>query len=257
MAVSLASLKRKRDIKPPRAMIYGTHGVGKTTLGANAPSPVFIQLEDGLTTDTPTFGLMANFTEVMEAIGELYSQEHEFLTVVFDTIDWLEPLIWAEACARNNWASIEDAGFGKGYLAASTVWREFLDGTNALRNERNMTVLLLAHAEVKRFDSPDTDPYDRYQPKLHRLASALVQENVDTILFATRLISTVKIDAKDKNSRVRGVGGGQRVLYTEERPAYIAKNRDDMPQQILLPDNAAGAWSTLAGHFAFFNVAQG
>lgn len=257
MAVSLASLVRKRAVKPPRAVIYGTHGVGKTTLAASAPAPIFIQLEDGLTSDTPTFGILTSFEDVMGAIGELYSQEHEFQTVVFDTIDWLEPIIWAEACKRGGWASIEDAGYGKGYLAASTVWREFLDGTNALRNERNMTVILLAHAEIKRFDSPDSDPYDRYQPKLHRLASALVQENVDTILFATRLIATKKLDEKDKTSRVRGVGGGQRVLYTEERPAYIAKNRDDMPQQILLPDSGPAAWAALAAHFAFFNVAQG
>jgi hypothetical protein len=254
MAISLASLRRSNVVKPMRSLIYGTHGVGKTTLAANAPNPVFIQTEDGLMTDTPTFGLLRSYEEVSEAMGSLYTEDHDFSTVVLDTLDWLEPLIWAEACKRGNWSTIEDAGYGKGYLAASTVWREFLDGTNALRDEKGMTVILLAHADIKRFESPETEPFDRYTPKLHKLGSALVQENVDCIFFANRMVTTVKIDPKDKNSRVRGVGGGQRVLYTEERPAYLAKNRYSMPSQILLPDNAEGAWSSLAQEVPFFNL---
>ena len=47
-----------------------------------------------------------------------------------------------------------------------------------------MTVILVGHAEIKRFDSPETEPYDRYQPKLHAPASALIQERMDAVLFA-------------------------------------------------------------------------
>ena len=252
MAISLGSLKRANAIKPMRALIYGTHGVGKTTLAANAPDPVFIQTEDGLMTDTPTFGLLRSYAEVSEAIGSLYTEDHSFGTLVVDSLDWLEPLVFAEACARNGWSAIEDAGYGKGYLAASTVWREFLDGTNALRDEKGMTIILLAHSEIKRFEAPDMDAYDKYTPKLHKLGSALVQENVDCIFFANHLVSTVKIDSKDKNSRVRGVGGDQRVIYTQQRPAYLAKNRYSMPHQILLPDNGAGAWAAVAQHVPFY-----
>jgi hypothetical protein len=248
VAISMASLVRKRQHKPARSMIYGTHGVGKTTLAADAPNPVFIKTEDGLMDDTPNFGLFTTWAEVSEAIATLYSEEHDFQTVVVDTLDWLEPIIWREACQRGGWASIEDAGFGKGYIAASDVWREFLDGMNALRDDKGMQVILLAHSEIKRFDSPEIDPYDRYQPKLHRLGSALVQENVDNVFFFTRLVSTVKLDAKDKNSKVRGVGGGQRVIYTEERPAYLGKNRYSMPPQILIPDDRSSAWSAVGDY---------
>jgi hypothetical protein len=252
MAISLSSLKRATAVKPMRALIYGTHGVGKTTLAANAPSPVFIQTEDGLMTDTATFGLMRAYSEVSEAMGSLYTEDHDFKTVVLDSLDWLEPLVWAEACARNGWNTVEDAGYGKGYLAASTVWHEFLDGMNALRDEKEMTVIFLAHADIRRFESPDSDPYHEYTPKLHKFGSALVQENVDCIFFANHLISTVKVDPKDKNSRVRGVGGDQRVIYTSKRPAYLAKNRYSMPHQILLPDKGPEAWDALVQHIPFY-----
>jgi hypothetical protein len=256
MAISMASLRRGSENKPPRIMLYGPHGVGKTSLAASAPNPVFIQTEDGLAeNDVPTFGILRTFDDVMSAIGSLYTEPHDFQTVVLDTLDWLEPQVWAETCRRNNWPDIESAGYGKGYLAAADTWREVIEGTNALRDEKGMTIILLAHADIKRFESPEVDPFDRYQPKLHARASALVQENVDCVFFNQRMVSTVKIDPKDKNSRVRGVGGGQRAIYTEERPAFLAKNRYRMPPMVILPDDPAQAWGAVAGHLPFFNIA--
>jgi hypothetical protein len=124
-----------------------------------------------------TFGLLRNFDAVMEALGSLYSEAHEFQTLVIDSLDWLEPLIWQHTAQQHNQRDIEAFGYGKGYQAALDTWRTFLDAVNTLRDECGMGVLLIAHAEIRRFDSPETEPYDRYQPKLHRSASALVQEH--------------------------------------------------------------------------------
>ena len=256
MAVSIASIKRGNEAKPDRFVYYATGGFGKTSLAAGAPSPVIIQTEDGLGgLDIPTFGLLSSYGDMMDAIGELYSQEHDFKTVAVDSLDWAEPLIWSEACRLNGWNSIEDAGYGKGYIAALDLWRALLDGLNALRNERGMTVIMLAHAEIKKIEPPDNDSYDRYQPKLHKLASALVQENADILLFGTYRLSLIKENPKDKNSRQRAVGGGQRVVYTTERPSHLAKNRWKMPDQISLPDNPepAALWDTVAQHIPFYN----
>lgn len=240
MAISLASLRQRSDSKPPRLLIYGTAGIGKTTIGTAAPSPVFIQTEES-EVDAPTFGLLRTYAEVMEAIGALYGEPHDRKTLVLDSVDWLEPLVWAEACRVNGWPSIEAAGYGKGYIAALDLWRTLLDGMNALRDERGMTILMIAHCEIKRFDSPETEPYDRYQIKLHRSASALVQEHVDAVLFANYRVSTVKTDLGFNKKAVRGVGGGDRLLFTNERPAFLAKNRFGMPDHISLswPDLAA------------------
>lgn len=249
MAISLASLKRVSDRKPPRLLVYGTAGIGKTTLGVNAPAPVFIQTEES-EVNCPTFGLLKTYDEVMEALGALYNDPHDFRTVVLDSLDWLEPLVWRETCRANNWANIEAAGFGKGYLAALDQWRLMLDGFNALRDDRGMGVMLLAHCEIKRFDSPETEPYDRYQIKLQSRASALVQEHVDCVLFANYRVSTVKADLGFNKKAVRGVGGGDRLLYTNERPAFLAKNRYGMPDSLPL------SWPDLAACLPYYTETQ-
>jgi hypothetical protein len=249
MAISLASLRRGGEARPPRLLVYGVAGVGKTKLAADAPNPVFLQTEDGLGgIDAATFGLLRSFDEVMAAIASLYTESHDFQTVVLDSLDWLEPLVWRHTCAIQTtpWANIEQPGFGKGYGAAVDVWRDFLEGINSLRDERGMAVVLIAHADIKRFDSPETEPYDRYQPKLHARASALIQEHVDAVLFANYRISTLKSDAGFGKKVTRGVSGGDRLLHTTERPAYLAKNRFGLSDTLTLD------WPTLAAGIPFY-----
>ena len=255
MAVSMASLRRGGEIKPNRVMLYGTHGVGKTSLAAAAPAPVFLQTEDGLATiPADTFGLLRTYGDVVDAIATLANEPHDFKTVVVDSLDWLEPVVWTEACRANGWANIETPGYGKGYVAALDTWRLLLDGLSVLRDERGMGVILLAHAEVKKFEPPESEPYDRYQPKLNAKTSALIQEHVDDVLFVNYRVSLIKDNPKEKNSRVRGVGGGQRVLYTQERPSHLAKNRWRMPETIILPDEPEKMWSAVAEHLPFYKT---
>ena len=95
-----------------------------------------------------------------------------------------------------------------------------------------MSVFIIAHSEVKRYDAPDSEPYDRYIPKLHKGAAALLQEVSDIVLFATYRMQTVKSEVGFGKKVTRAVGGGDRVLYTEERPAYLAKQRYNLPPAI-------------------------
>jgi len=151
MAISLASLRRGGDARPPRLLTYGVAGVGKTLFATSAPHPVVVQTEDGLgTISAATFGVLRSFDAVMEALGSLYTEAHDFETLVVDSLDWLEPLVWQHTARTHNQPDIESFGYGKGYLAALDTWRSFLDGVNALRDERGMGVILIAHAEKDR-----------------------------------------------------------------------------------------------------------
>ncbi len=242
MAISLASLQSANKLTPPRILVHGVAGVGKTTFAAAANHPVFIQTEDGLgTLDVPHFPLARTFDAVMEALAALYTEPHEFKTVVVDSVDWLEPLVWQRVCQDNRWASIEEPGYGKGYVAALDLWRQYLDGLNALRDERGMTVIQIAHTDIKRFDSPEHEPYDRYVIKLHARAAALLQEHSDVVLFANYRISTVKADVGFNKKVTRALGSGERVLYTAERPAFLAKNRYGLPDVLPLDWQAFAA----------------
>lgn len=231
-----------KQILPRRVMLYGVHGIGKSTFGAMAPNPVFIQTEDGLANiEAPRFPLSESFDDVLAAVMALYTEEHNFQTVVVDSADWLEQLIWKEVVRRRpttergrDVTSIEDYGFAKGYTYALEPWREVLDGLNALRNERGMMVILIAHAKIERFENPETDAYDRYSPRLNKHASALIQEWCDEVLFATYKVHTKQTDEGFDKTRTRGIGTGDRIIRTTERPAHMAKNRMDLPEEMPL-----------------------
>lgn len=231
----LQQVQRGRVAAPRRTLLYGTQGIGKSTFGAMADAPIFVQTEDGLgNIDCERFPLAGSYGDVLAALGALYSEEHAYATVVLDSLDWLERLIWARVCADRSVETIEDIGYGKGYVFALTFWREVLAGLDALRSDRGMQVILVAHAQIEKFANPETDTYDRYSPRLQKLASALVQEWADEVLFATYRIHTKTVNEGFDRKRVQGIGTGERIIRTTERPAHVAKNRLNLPDEIAL-----------------------
>ena len=220
---------------PRRTMIYGVGGVGKSTFASMAPRPIFIPTEDGLAgIDCHRFPLATSVADVIAALATLYTEPHEYQTVVIDSLDWLQTLVFARICKERGVESIEDIPYGKGYVFALTPWREVLAGLDALRNERGLHVILIAHAQIERFANPATDTYDRYSPRLQKLASALLQEWCDEVLFATYQVHTKTTTEAFDRKRVQGVGTGRRVLCTTEKPAHVAKNRLGLPDEIPL-----------------------
>lgn len=253
MAISLANLQKSAAPKPPRILLYGVQGIGKTTFCAAAPNPVFIQTEDGLgNLEVDHFPLAKSYDEVMGALNALATEDHNFKTLVLDSLDWLEPLIWKKVAEDHSKNSIEDIGYGKGYLFALDYWREFFDATNYIRDNKNMIILHTAHSDVKRFDNPETESYDRYQIKLHKNAAALCQEQVDMVLFANYMIATSKA-GDGFNQKVKAKGSGEAFLYTSEMPAYAAKNRYSLPQRIRLDKEGVESWGTLAQNIPYLN----
>jgi len=235
----LDQIKMGKDPKPRRALLYGPHGVGKSTWASAAPSAVVIQTEDGLgDIDVARFPLAEDYGQVMEAIGDLYEDKtHPFQTVVIDSLDWLERLILAEVCKRRGVQNIEDIQFSKGYTFALDLWREILAGLQALRDGRGMTVVMIAHSKIERFESPEHDSYDRYAPRLHKHAAAVVQEWCDEVFFASYKIVTKNNDEGFGRTRTQGVGSGERIMRTAERPGFLAKNRLGLPEEMPLDWN--------------------
>lgn len=237
----MQTIQRGKTPMPPRLLVYGTEGIGKSTLAANAPRPIFIPTEDGLDQiDCHKFPLAGTLADVMASLAELYTEPHEYQTVVLDSLDWTERLIWDEVCRQYGVKSIEkaDGGFGKGYVHALTHWRQVIEGLDALRTDRGMAVVLIAHARVERFEDPESSAYDRYSPRLHKHATALVTEWCDGVLFATRRYRTEVEDTGFGRVRTIAVGvgaeGGERILRTVGCPACVAKNRYDLAAELPL-----------------------
>lgn len=234
MAKSIANLNSSKSDKPPIALLYGVDGIGKTSLAAEWPDPIYIHTageEPPSDVEMATPGVIENYDELIEVIGELAAGGHEFKTAIFDSLDGIEPLIWAETCNRLGVSSIEEPGFGKGYVETDSEWKNLFDGFAALK-ATGMAVVLLAHPEIVRFDSPTTDPYSRYQPKLHKRAAAVVREKSDLVGFLNYRMSIKEKEVGPKKKVGHGEGGGERQIHLEECPGFLAKNRYNMPAVI-------------------------
>ena len=242
--------------KPARLIIYGPSGIGKTTLPIGydgmrgSDAPVFVLTEDGLgdlvvpvigpETESDEPSICKSFEDVLEALVFLGTEEHDFKTVVIDSLDWLEPLIWNATCRRLGVSSIEAPGYGKGYVEAGREWYQFFEYLTALRDSKQMTVVLLAHSQIIRVEDPQHPAYDMHGLKLHKRAAALSAEYADVIGFASTKTFTTTEEAGFGQKRTRAVSTGERVLHLVGSAAYVAKNRYHMPDSVNL------TWESLA-----------
>lgn len=226
MAFDLSSISKTRRVRAPKLVVCGQGKVGKTTFASHAPKAVGILAEDGSdAVDAAAFPLVQSLNDVYSAIGALLNDEHDFASVFLDSLDWLEPLVHAHVCQANGWSDIEQPGYGKGYIAAAGEWRTLLDGLDALRAQRNMAVILIAHDKIKRIEDPLTEGYDAHVLKLHDRANALVLEWADVIGYAGYRVFTTKTDAGFGQKETKAATTGERLLHVEAHPAHCGGNR--------------------------------
>jgi hypothetical protein len=240
MSFDLKSIRTGINIGPPRIVLYGVPGIGKTTWASKSPSPIFIPTEDGAgALDIDTFPLAEKYEDILQSIGTLLQEKHKYQTVVIDAMEGVEMFMHRYIVERLEGAeSISDnskgspTSFGKGLsIFAPNEMTSLLQGFEALRR-KGMSVILIGHSTVAKFSPPDLEAYDRYSVRLEKRSLELIKDWSDAILFANYRTFLTKDDEGFGNTRARGKGVGERVVFTEERPAFIAKNRYGLPSEM-------------------------
>jgi len=238
-------IKKQNESRPPRILIYTIPGWGKSTLAASMPSPVFIDIEDGLTgLQADSFPIAENYEKIEEYVRLLINEEHAYKTVVIDTLSSLEKIIFSKVCKDYEKSSIEEFGYSKGYSYAMRYWNKIIDGMDILR-KKGIAPVLLAHSEIKTINDPIVDSYDKYIIRLHRHPAAMITQWADNIFFGTHKTVVTK-QGEGFNKTSKGVGSGERVIFTEERPAFTAKSRMGLPFEIDIPKN--NGWESIRKH---------
>ena len=256
-------LKSSKKKHPPVIAVYGSAGVGKTGFAMEFPEPIYLWVEG----EEPPDGIdiegrndeIKSFSGLLDTFADLLENDHPFKTVVIDSLDKLEPMVWEATCARNGWDTIDsnDKGsptaFGKGYLAADVEWSEYHAAVSAL-SRAGLFVVQILHSETKTFKDPLVDDYDRYRPKLQKRAMDLVVENCKALLFVNRRTSVKQVDKGfgTKQAKPEGMSGAERVIHTDERAGFLAKNRlNGAPAQI--PYKPGNGFAELSKYFDIAN----
>ena len=229
-----ATTNRKSEMKiisgkqqrPQRVVIYGVESVGKTTFASKFPSPLFLDIEGGSNHLAVDRVAVSSWKELGECIQEAKRTDYE--TIVIDSADWAERLAVEDLLATNKKQSVEDFGFGKGWVMTAEKMSRFLTALDTLI-DAGKHVVVLAHSKVQRTEPPDIlAAYDRYELKLSKQSSPLVKEWADELWFFRFKTKAVS----QENGKAKGIGGKERIILTTHSAAYDAKTRSGLAEEL-------------------------
>lgn len=234
---------KSNPAKPVRVLIYGPEGVGKSTFGAKADAPVFITPEGGIDQLTDAHGNpcealpgLSTWDNVREAVQQLTVEQHKFKTLVIDSADWVERLAHAKIIGNSGKDIIRaNGGYGAGYRESERMHRELIESLSALREKKDMNIIVTAHTHVKPVKDPSMlQDFDQHEIKCHEFVSSLWREWVDALFFA-RFNTYVK--TSDESTKGRALSDGKRTVYTTKQPSFQAKNRYGLEPEIEFTEN--------------------
>lgn len=248
----LDELSDDADDRPPFIVIYGVDGIGKTTLATEAPDAVYLHTRG----ENPPSDVkipkaeITDYVKLKDFLLDLIEEPHDFKNVIMDSVDGIEPMVWDETCYIENKPNIEAFGFGRGYVAADDQWNEIIKLIMELK-DLGIGVILLAHPSIERFDSPISEPYNRYTIKIHKRANAMIREEADIVAFMNHRVKVENVEIS-RGKSVSHAEGKARDIYLTGTPAYDAKNRYSMPDSIQYKKGKG--WDALS---KFFPAATG
>ncbi len=258
--LSLADFQKGSMNLPPRIVVHGRPGVGKTEFAAWAPAPIFILSpgETGLQTLMDSGRVDPNiyskeiesFAELLGAIEFLRTEKHSRRTLVIDTISGSEKLANLACCQLQYDGDMSGKGFmnyQEGYrVVAAGIWKTLLAALDQLRHERKMLLILLSHTGVRNHKNPNGTDYTRWIPQFDGGPAWDATFNWSDIVLLGDYEIDVKKEGPDKNAKGKAKGGDYRMFRTNWNAAWDAKNRHGFPVQIPMGNSGREAWTNLA-----------
>jgi hypothetical protein len=220
------SLIKTTTPAPPKMIVYGQPGVGKTTFAASADA-ILLDCENGAGAvpgliRTP---YLQSWPQMRKWLVELATAPPDGVAAVaVDTIDWMVQRIVehvvldldgkAQGDITNTLGTAHGGYFKAREIVQNIVYRDLLPMLNAVA-DHGVAIILLAHAANTKMTSPEGFDLRLAAPDLpHWIAPPFI-EWADCVLYASR-------------------DGDQRMLLTEGTNVILAKNRYGLPVELPL-----------------------
>lgn len=234
-----------------RIMIYGTGGIGKTTLATRAPGrKLFLDLDESLAElrgiDFQSFQIKVSSPTTWADLRKEITEARDVDCIIIDSVTRAEELAVAhtiQTVPTEKGAfpkSIEGYGYGKGYQHVFDTFLPLLaDLDTHVRQGRN--AILIAHECMSNVPNPQGDDYIRYEPRLQNPNSGKasirlrLKEWLDHLVFIG-----YDIDVKDNRAK----SSGSRTIYPLEMAHCMAKSRS-LRQEIVYEEGSAELWDQL------------
>lgn len=225
----------QKEIIPPRILLYGMGGVGKSTFASKFVDPIFIQFESGARNiKVKKMPKVNDIYEFNDQLTWLAKSDHPYRTLVIDTIDEAQNLLAKTLCGKSNKESLEEiaGGYGKGPSRLALWFDKLKDDLETINVHKNMSIVLLAHCSVQEMKDPTTENYDKFVPSLHKKVWPLFYDWSDaTIFYTEKLLIKERSDSFGKD-KYTATSSGDKVIYTSDGLGYTAKNRFKLPREI-------------------------
>jgi hypothetical protein len=252
---------------PNKIIFHAGAGLGKSTLAAHAPSPIFIPCggeesgiaklaENGLIPEDAQWVPEIKIDNEVEGDGwitllktltHLVRAKHDRQTVVLDCFD--DDGFLAHAYEHHGKEAYGGDMGPKGFMNYQNGFASVLPEIKRVTHgalealvAKNIGVILLMHTTIGSFKNPDGADYNRYVPNVNqKYVWPMLRGWADMVLFGARETTVVVADGDTKG---KAKGGRQRLLHTSETAIHEAKNRHGLPSRIKLPDDHTASYST-------------
>ena len=222
----------------PRVTIYGSPGIGKSTLASQFPSPLFIMTEQTGLTGVKALKPPKDFASFWKNIVELFKAEDlPFKTIVIDSISKLDQLVVDHILSKEpvkkdgskvGTLATACGGYGAGYQAAQQV-HQSIKGLMDKFQDRGIAVVYIGHLASVKHKAPDMEDFDKYSIVMSsEKCKQPYIDDVDCVAFC-RLRSYM---SETDSGRALVQSTEDRVIFATASDGHVSKNRFNMPREI-------------------------